>query len=116
MLQMVTNSSYSGSQTPLQLSLNTTQSNQLIYVVVSYDDGNTLYTPTSIPSLTWTLRGQSSSTDKYSNPDGDSILKTFYAIMPSPGPITINIRSTADELSDYYCSAVAFAINNVNTT
>ena len=110
------NSSYSGNQTPLQLSLNTTQSNQLIYVVVSYDDGNTLYTPTSTPSLTWTLRGQSAATDRYSRPDGDSILKTFYAIMPSPGQITISIRSTADELSDYYCSALAFAINNVNTT
>ena len=31
------------------------------------------------------------------------------------GPITINIQSTADELSDYYCSALAFAISDVNT-
>ena len=43
-------------------------------------------------------------------------MKTFYAIDPSIGPITINIQSTADELSDYYCSALAFAISDVNTT
>jgi IPT/TIG domain len=97
---------------PLQLSLKTTKPNQLIYVVVSYDDGNTLYTPTSTPSLTWTLRGTSLATDHNS---GDSILKTFYAIMPTVGSITINIHSTADELSDYYCSALAFAISDVNT-
>ena len=107
------NSTYTGNQTPLQLSLTTTQVNQLIYVVVSYDDGNTLYTPTSTPSLTWTLRGQSSTTAQY---NGDSILKTFYAIMPTIGPITINIQSTADELQDYYCSAMAFAVSGVNTT
>jgi len=108
------NSTYATNNTPLQLSLNTTMPNQLIYVVVSYDDGNTLYTPTSSPSLTWTLRGASPSTDYYSS--GDSILKTFYAIDPSSGPITISIQSTADELSDYYCSALAFAISGVNTT
>ena len=43
-------------------------------------------------------------------------MKTFYAIDPSSGPITINIQSTADELQDYYCSALAFAVSNVNTT
>ncbi len=109
------NSTYQTDQNnPLQLSLNTTKPNQLIYVVVSYDDGNTLYTPTSTPSLTWTLRGHIFS--YRSNIAGDSILKTFYAIKPSTGPITINIQSTADELSDYYCSALAFAISDVNTT
>jgi len=108
------NSTYATDQTPLQLSLTTTKPNQLIYVVVSYDDGNTLYTPTSTPSLTWTLRGTSSSTDHYSM--GDSILKTFYAIKPSSGPLTINIQSSADELNDYYCSALTFAISGVNTT
>lgn len=107
-----TNSTYTNNQT-LQLSLTTTQPNQLIYVVVSYDDGNTLSSPTSNPILTWTLRGQSSHTDVYG---GDSILKSFYAIMPSNGPITINIQSSADELQDYYCSALAFAISGVNTT
>ena len=110
------NSTYSGNSTPLQLSLTTTQPNQLIYVVVSYDDGNTLYTPTSTPSLTWTLRGTSSATSNNYGSTGDSILKTFYAIDSSAGPITISIHSTADELSDYYCSALAFAISNVNTT
>ena len=110
------NSTYSGNSTPLQLSLNTTQPNQLIYMVVSFDDGNTLYTPTSTPSLNWTLRCTSLSTDQNPGNSGDSILKTFYAIDPSSGPITINIHSTADELSDYYCSALAFAISNVNTT
>ena len=45
------NSTYGTNSTPLQLSINTTQPNQLIYAVVSYDDGNTLYTPTSNPSL-----------------------------------------------------------------
>ena len=109
------NSTYQTNQyNPLQLSLITTNANQLIYVVVSYDDGNTLYTPTSTPSLTWTLRGTTPSTDVYSS--GDSILKTFYAIDSSTGPITINIQSTADELSDYYCSALAFAVTGVNTT
>ena len=48
--------------------------------------------------------------------DGDSILETYYAIMPSVGPLTISIHSTADELSDYYCSALAFAVSDVNTT
>ena len=110
------NSTYTGNNTPLQLSLVTTQPNQLIYVVVSYDDGNTLYTPTSTPSLVWTLRCTSSSTANNYGNTGDSILKTFYAIDPSTGPISISIQSTADELSDYYCSALAFAISNVNTT
>ena len=106
---------------PLRLSINTTKPNQLIYVVVSYDDGNTLYTPTSTPVLTWTLRGTSLPTDgsqsylTYGH-SGDSILETFYAIAPSAGPVTINIHSTADELSDYYCSALGFAISDVNTT
>jgi hypothetical protein len=107
-------STYNGEHyAPLQLSLTTTKPNQLIYVVVSYDDGNTLYPPTSTPSLTWTLRGQCPATDRYSN--GDSILKTFYAIKPTTGLLTINIQSTADELQDYYCSALAFAISDVNT-
>ena len=109
------NSTYATNQTPLQLSLTTTKPNQLIYVVVSYDDGNTLYTPTSTPILNWFMRGQCQSTDQYYNPTGDSILETFYAIDPSIGSLTINIQSTADELSDYYCSALAFAISNVNT-
>ena len=109
------NSTYQTNSTPMQLSLVTTQPNQLIYVVVSYDDGNTLYTPTSSPSLTWALRdaSQTTATAPYS---GDSILKTFYAIDSSVGLVTISIHSTADELSDYYCSALAFAISNVNTT
>ncbi len=116
------NSTYQTNQNnPLRLSINTTKPNQLIYVVVSYDDGNTLYTPTSTPVLTWTLRGTSLPTDgsksfPTSGHSGDSILKTFYAIAPSTGPVTINIQSTADELSDYYCSALAFAISDVNTT
>jgi hypothetical protein len=116
------NSTYQTNQyNPLQLSLNTTKSNQLIYVVVSFDDGNTLYTPTSTPTLTWNARGTTLPTDgskstPTSGHNGDSILKTFYAIKPSIGPITINIQSTADELSDYYCSALAFTINDVNTT
>ena len=99
-----TNSTYVAGNTaaPLVLSLETNKPNQLIYVVVMFDDGNTLYTPTSTPSLTWTLRGQSTTTNTQG---GDSILKTFYAIMPTVGPVTINIQSTADELSDYYCSA-----------
>jgi hypothetical protein len=105
---------------PLQLTLKTTKPNQLIYVIVSYDDGNTLYPPTSTPSLTWQPRGTSLPTDgSRSYPtyghSGDSILQTFYAIAPSTGPVTINIHSTADELSDYYCSALAFAISDVNT-
>ena len=109
------NSTYNGENyAPLQLSLTTNKPNQLIYVIVSYDDGNTLYTPTSTPSLTWTLRGQCPATDRYSN--GDSILETFYAIKPSTGPLTINIQSTSDEIQDYYCSALAFAISDVNTT
>ncbi|MGA3291515.1 MAG: IPT/TIG domain-containing protein, partial [Candidatus Bathyarchaeia archaeon] len=113
------NSTYQTSSTPMTLSLTTTQANQLIYVVVSYDDGNTLYTPTSTPTTTppmvWTLRDTSltTATSPYS---GDSILKAFYAIDPSVGLVTISIHSTADELSDYYCSALAFAISNVNTT
>ena len=108
------NSTYQTNQNnPLQLSLNTTKPNQLVYVVVSYDDGNTLYTPTSTPVLTWTIRNTSLSTDQN---NGDSILKTFYAIDPSVGPIIVSIHSTADELSDYYCSALAFAISDVNTT
>jgi hypothetical protein len=116
------NSTYQTNQNnPLSLSINTTKPNQLIYVVVSFDDGNTLYTPTSTPSLTWTLRGTSLPTDgsgswpTYGH-SGDSILTTFYAIAPSAGHVTINIHSTADELSDYYCSALAFAISDVNTT
>ncbi len=115
------NSTYQTNQyNPLQLSLNTTKANQLIYVVVSFDDGNTLFTPTSTPSLTWYARGTSLPTDgsqsyPTSGHSGDSILKTFYAIKPSAGPITINVQSTADELSDYYCSALAFAISDVNT-
>jgi hypothetical protein len=109
------NSTYSGDQTPLRLYLNTTKPNQLIYVIVSYDDENTLYTPTSTPSLTWTRRSQSLDTD-YGIMDGDSTLETYYAIMPSVGPLQINIQSTADELSDYYCSALAFAVSDVNTT
>ena len=48
--------------------------------------------------------------------DGDSTLETDYAIKPSIGPLQINIQSTADELSDYYRSAMAFAISDVNTT
>ncbi len=112
------NSTYATNNTPLQLSLTTTQPNQLIYVVVSYDDGNTLYTPTSTPNLNWTLRGQSQSTSQTGgwNGGGDSILETFYTIDPSVGPVTISIHSTADELSDYYCSALEFAITGVNTT
>ena len=113
------NSTYTGNQTPLQLSLATTQPNQLIYVVISYDDGNTLHTPTSTPILTWTKRGQTQTTANnggYGNSGGDSILESFYSIDPLAGPITISISSTADELSDYYCSAMAFAIFNVNTT
>ncbi len=111
------NSTYTGEiYHPLQLSLTTTKPNQLIYVVVSYDDENTLYTPTSNPSLTWTKRSQSLDTDYGYFMDGDSTLETFYAIMPSPGSLQINIQSTADELSDYYCSALAFAISDVNTT
>ena len=109
------NSTYATNNTPLQLSLNTTKPNQLIYVVVSYDDGNTLYKPTSSPILTWISRANSSSTATgyYS---GDSILETFYAIDPSTGPITISVQSSADELSDYYCSALAFAVAGENTT
>jgi hypothetical protein len=109
------NSTYSGDQTPLRLSLNTTKTNQLIYVVVSYDDENTLYAPTSTPTLTWTKRSQSLDTD-YGSMDGDSTLETYYAIKPSIGPLQINIQSTADVLDDYYCSALAFAISDVNTT
>ncbi len=109
------NSTYSTDSTPLKLSLTTTKPNQLIYVVVSYDDENNLYTPTSTPSLTWTIRGHTLPTD-YGSMDGDSILETYYAIMPSVGPLTISIHSTADELSDYYCSALAFAVSDVNTT
>ena len=110
------NSTYNGEiYHPIQLSLTTTKPNQLIYVVVSYDDENTLYTPTSTPSLTWTSRGHSLDTD-YGSMDGDSTLETYYAIKPSIGPLQINIQSTADELSDYYCSALAFAISDVNTT
>ncbi|MFI4919949.1 MAG: hypothetical protein ACHP65_10385, partial [Legionellales bacterium] len=117
-----TNSTYQTNQNnPLQLSLTTTLPNQLIYVVVSFDDGNTMHLPTSTPSLTWTMRSQSLPTNSYLSQNhvwmqGDSILTTFYAIDPSVGPITINVQSTADELSDYYCSALAFAISNVNTT
>ena len=109
------NSTYSTDSTPMTLSLTTTKPNQLIYVVVSYDDENDLYTPTSTPSLTWTNRGKSLPTD-YGSMDGDSILETYYAIMPSVGPLTISIHSTADELSDYYCSALAFAVSDVNIT
>ena len=113
-------STYSTNSTPMTLSLNTTQPNQLIYVVIAYDDGNTLYTPTSTPTLTWTMRCQSQTTANtnpgYGNNAGDSILETFYAIMPTAGSVTINIHSTADELNDYYCSAMAFAVSNVNTT
>jgi hypothetical protein len=110
------NSTYQTNQNnPLRLSLNTTKPNQLIYVVVSFDDGNTLDLSgvTSNPILPWALRGTSLPTDRNS---GDSILKTFYAIKPSAGPITINVQSSADELNDYYCSAMAFAISDVNTT
>ena len=111
------NSTYTGEiYHPLELSLTTTRPNQLIYVVVSFDDENTLYTPTSTPSLIWTMRSQSLDTDYGYFMNGDSTLETFYAIMPSPGPLQINIQSTADELSDYYCSALAFAISDVNTT
>ena len=116
------NSTYQTNQNnPLQLTLTTTLPNQLIYVVVSFDDGNTMHMPTSTPSLTWSMRSQSLPTNSYLSQNhaymqGDSILTTFYAIDPSVGPITINIQSTADELSDYYCSALAFAISNVNTT
>ena len=83
--------------------------------MVSYDDENTLYTPTSTPGLTWTRRGHSLDTD-YGSMDGDSTLDTYYAIKPTVGPLQINIQSSADELSDYYCSAMAFAISDVNIT
>ena len=111
------NSTYQTNQNPpLQLSITTTQPNQLIYVVVAYDDGNTLYKPTSTPTLTWISRCNSSSTSLNYGNSGDSFLETFYAIDPSTGLVSINIQSTADEVSDYYCSALAFAISNVNTT
>ncbi len=110
------NSTYATTSTPLQLSLTTTKPNQLIYVVVSYDDENYLTPLTSNPVLTWINRINSSDTDSEWGMNGDSTLGTYYAIKPSPGPITINIKSTTDEISDYYCSALAFAISDVNTT
>ncbi len=110
------NSTYATTSTPLQLSLTTTKPNQLIYVVVSYDDENYLTPLNSNPVLTWINRINSSDTDSEWGMNGDSTLGTYYAIKPSPGPITIYIKSTTDEISDYYCSALAFAISDVNTT
>ena len=86
-------------------------------MVVSYDDGNTLYTPTSTPNLNLVYER---SIFIY---ESDQIIvmrrqhfKNLLCIDPSAGPVTISIHSTADELSDYYCSALAFAISDVNTT
>ena len=110
------NSTYATDSTPMKLNLTTTKPNQLIYVVVSFDDENSMLPLTSNPTLTWRNRITSADTDTGYNMDGDSTLATFYAIKPSVGPITISVASTADHLNDYYCSALAFAVSDVNTT
>ena len=105
------NSGFANNTTPIQLYVNPTKPNDLIYMAVAYDDGNTLNPPASTPILTWATRITSASTDRYSY--GDAFLRTYYAISPG-GPINITLSVSGTENNDYYWAAVAFAISNVN--
>jgi hypothetical protein len=76
-----TNSDYSSS---IQVTLSTTQPNDLIYVSAVISTQQSFNYITSNPSLTWATR----TTVTY----GGDRMQTWYAIMPSSGSITITIN------------------------
>jgi hypothetical protein len=105
------NSNFANTTAPITLYINSTKPNDLVYLAVVFDDGNTLNQPVSTPILNWNTRITSAATDRYYY--GDALLRTYYAFSPG-GPINITLSVSGTENNDYYWAAIAFAISNVN--
>ena len=88
----------------MQISLTTSNPNDLLYVSVVESGGYTVSSITSSPSLTWTQRAsvQFSSTRH---------LETWYAVWSSSGSITITITLTGNTNA----ASVAFGVSGANT-
>ena len=88
----------------VQITLTTSQPNDLIYVSAAVGNAQSFGSITSSPSLTWTSRA--------TVPGAADTLESWAAIMPTSGLITINIVVNT---GPGHWAAAAFAVSGANT-
>jgi hypothetical protein len=102
---VVASNSNDGDSGTLQVTLTTSQSNDLLYVSATISSTWSFGSITSSPSLTWTSRA--------STTNGVDTLATWWAILPSSGSITINIA--LNNGGSCHWAIAAFAVYGANT-